>query len=192
MDDSDPVDFTPVPLRARRDGWTPERQRAFIAALARCGSVSAAARQVGKAVRGAYRLLDRPGAGSFAEAWDLAAEMGRDATRDCVIDRAMHGAWVPVVRRGRIVRLEFRTFDKLAIAVLSGRDRHLAEARRAGPGPRAERAADAARRQELKAEDARRAAIARENEDLWQAAGHRLAEKARAPRATTPPRIRRL
>ncbi|MGZ8337478.1 MAG: hypothetical protein ACXWU1_12525, partial [Allosphingosinicella sp.] len=29
-----PPPFDPVPTRVRRDGWTPERQRAFLAALA--------------------------------------------------------------------------------------------------------------------------------------------------------------
>ena len=36
-------DFTPVPRKYRHDGWTTERQRAFIAALADTGSVSRAA-----------------------------------------------------------------------------------------------------------------------------------------------------
>jgi hypothetical protein len=62
------------------------RQRAFIAALARCGSVHAAARQAGKSAREAYALREREGAGSFAEAWHLAVEMGRNAVRDNVID----------------------------------------------------------------------------------------------------------
>src|SRR5690348_14688506 len=93
----EPITFTPVPLqRKRRTGWTPERQRAFIDALARCGSVSAAVRQVGMSARGAYALLDKPGAESFADAWDRAAIMGMDATFANVIDRAMNGAWVPV------------------------------------------------------------------------------------------------
>ena len=34
-------DFDPVPRKYRHDGWTPERQKAFIAALADTGSVSA-------------------------------------------------------------------------------------------------------------------------------------------------------
>lgn len=120
----EPIAFTPVPLkRKRRTGWTPERQREFIAALSRCGSVSAAVRQVGMSARSAYALLDKEGAESFAEAWDTAAMMGMDATRANVIDRAMHGAWVPVVRRGQIVSMKFRYFDNLAIALLSGRGR---------------------------------------------------------------------
>ncbi|HLL31241.1 MAG TPA: hypothetical protein VK403_09620 [Allosphingosinicella sp.] len=127
-DTEDEFPFDPVPSRTnRRDGWTPERQRGFIAALARCGSVTAAARHVGKSASSAYRLLDREGAGSFAAAWDLAAEHGRDRVRDCAIERAMHGAWVPVMRRGKVVRMEFRHFDRLAIAVLSGRDSALAD-----------------------------------------------------------------
>ena len=40
-------DFTPVPTRQRDDGWSPARQRAFLEALASCGSVSAAARSIG-------------------------------------------------------------------------------------------------------------------------------------------------
>ena len=32
--------FTPVPLRARHDGWTPETQTAFIEALAESGCVT--------------------------------------------------------------------------------------------------------------------------------------------------------
>lgn len=36
-------EFTPVPRKPRHDGWTPERQKAFIEALADTGSVSRAA-----------------------------------------------------------------------------------------------------------------------------------------------------
>lgn len=122
-DETPEIPFRPVPSRTgRRDGWTEARQRAFIAALARCGSVGAAARQVGKSASGAYRLCARDDADDFVRAWDLAVERGRDAVVANVIDRAMHGGWVPIVRRGRIVRMEFRPFDRLALAVLARRD----------------------------------------------------------------------
>lgn len=62
--------FTPVPLRARRDGWTVERQRRFVAALARAGCVGRAAAAAGMSRESAYRLRRRPGAESFAAAWD--------------------------------------------------------------------------------------------------------------------------
>lgn len=181
-DSEDEFPFDPVPSRTnRKDGWTPERQRGFIAALARCGSVTAAARHVGKSASGAYRLLDRDGAESFAAAWDLAAERGRDRMRDCSIERAMHGAWVPVMRRGKIVRMEFRYFDRLAIAVLSGRDSALAdtmEDRAEARAIRRRQRAEARRRSEAEKEMHRR---------LSEAAA--LAE---APKPRIMPRIRSL
>jgi hypothetical protein len=60
-DDTPDIPFTPVErLRRRRTGWSGDRQRAFIATLARCGSVAAAARSVGMTARSAYRLCDAP------------------------------------------------------------------------------------------------------------------------------------
>lgn len=62
--------FVPVPVRARRDGWTEGRQRTFIAALARTGCVGQAAHAAGMSRESAYRLRRRTGAESFATAWD--------------------------------------------------------------------------------------------------------------------------
>ena len=62
--------FRPVPLRSRRDGWTEVRHCAFLARLYATGSVSAAAKAVGMSRASAYRLRERPGAESFAFAWD--------------------------------------------------------------------------------------------------------------------------
>src|SRR5205085_11374170 len=42
-------EFAPVPRKYRHDGWTPERQKAFIEALADCGSVTRAAAMVNMA-----------------------------------------------------------------------------------------------------------------------------------------------
>jgi hypothetical protein len=36
------ITFQPVPVRYRHDGWTAERQIAFIEKLADCGSITAA------------------------------------------------------------------------------------------------------------------------------------------------------
>lgn len=188
MADDDPITdeipFAPVPSRTnRRDGWTEARQRAFIAALKRCASATAAARAVGKSVRGAYALRDREGADSFAEAWDLAVEMGRDSMRDCVIDRAMHGGWVPVVRRGRIVRMEFRHFDRMAIAILSGRGRDVEENRRDSERVREYR-------RELKREDREREKVRKAHEELVEKVRKEAEERPKKPRAE--PRIRLL
>jgi hypothetical protein len=69
----DLLDFEPVPLQVNRiDGWTPECQRAFIAALSVLGSSARAAAAVGKSVPGAERLRRLPGAESFILAWERA------------------------------------------------------------------------------------------------------------------------
>ena len=187
-----PIPFTPVPrLRKRRNGWTPEAQRAFIDALSRCGCISRAARAVGKTPKSAYRLLESEGAESFADAWDQAIARGVDALRLNALDRALHGAWVPVVRRGRIVSFEHRRSDRLAIALLSGRNHSVADNR--------ERAASRRKyRLKLRAEKQRKADEQRRREALWaehQAILDRIEaeQDSPAPRAaSSPPRIRGL
>ncbi len=64
--------FHPVPLVPRADGWTPERQAAFIGYLAQTRSVLDAARRVRMGRESAYRLRKRHGAAGFAAAWDAA------------------------------------------------------------------------------------------------------------------------
>lgn len=183
--DEPDIDFIPVPRRRnRRSGWTPERQRAFIAALARCGSVRAAARHVGLSARTAYRLLDMDGAESFAAAWDQAMDIGRERMRADALERAMNGAFVPVYRKGRLVRVEYRRCDRLAIALLGGKDREIADYGRAVRRAR--------HHAELRAADERRAAEEREKaerEAAYQAELEAMIERARAVRQ---PRVRTL
>ena len=64
--------FYPVPTRTRRDGWTIERQADFLGMLAETGSVIGACEAVGISRKSAYALRARPGAESFAAAWDAA------------------------------------------------------------------------------------------------------------------------
>ena len=62
--------FTPVPVKARHDGWTPARQFRFIEMLATTRSVTRACAAVGMSRESAYALRDRPeAAGGFALAW---------------------------------------------------------------------------------------------------------------------------
>ncbi len=64
--------FHPVPVAPRADGWTHQRQAAFIGHLAQTRSVAKAARMVSMGRESAYRLRKRPGAAGFAAAWDAA------------------------------------------------------------------------------------------------------------------------
>lgn len=131
----DDLAFDPVPsARRRRDGWTPERQRAFILALAQLGLVGAAARSVGMSRKSAYALLARAGPESgFARAWDAAIGRGRAHALDLGIERAIHGTQIPVFHGGlqRGVRTVYD--NRLLIAALRVIER--AEAGAALPSP---------------------------------------------------------
>lgn len=96
--------FTPIPFaRARHDGWPPERQRRFIDALGKLGCVNAAARAVGASRPGVYRLRARPGAESFAAAWDAALSDARAERFATLFERATVGVLVPRRYRGEFV-----------------------------------------------------------------------------------------
>lgn len=98
--------FTPVPLRYRSDGWTPGRQSDFLGRLAETGHVAAAARHVGMTRESAYRLRDKPGAGSFAAAWDSILAQRPTApksTQELLWHRAFYGTLKPVMRGGKHV-----------------------------------------------------------------------------------------
>lgn len=99
-------EFTPVPLaRTRHDGWSAARQSAFLRALCVTGSVSAAARMVGMSRKAAYTLRARPGAQSFAEAWDRALGEGQARAFDWLMERAMNGVTTIVLRTGGAVEV---------------------------------------------------------------------------------------
>ena len=190
--DPDPdrvVDFTPVPrLRKRRNGWTEETQRLFILALSECGCVVHAARVVGKSARTAYRLLEAEGADSFAEAWDNAIALGVERLRADAMGRAFDGAWVPVVRRGRLVRFEHRRNDRLATSLLSGRAHSIVEAREQASSRRKYKL-------KLKERDRREAEKRARAEAVWaehQAILDRIEAEKLNPPPPPAPRIRSL
>jgi hypothetical protein len=96
--------FTPVPLRYRADGWTPVRQAAFLGVLVETSCVATAARTVGMSRESAYRLREKPGAESFAAAWDRVLETqheSRMSTHDILWHRVEYGKIRPIMRRGR-------------------------------------------------------------------------------------------
>jgi hypothetical protein len=75
------LDFEPVPLRARRDGWTPDRQRLYVAALACLGHGGQAAALVGLSEQTAARLRARPEGASFGRACERAWQIGKGCRR---------------------------------------------------------------------------------------------------------------
>jgi hypothetical protein len=118
--DLDPPDFVPVPMqRHRRNGWTIDRQRAFILALTATGLVGEAARLVGMTPRSAYQLRDHDGAESFAAAWDKAIDRSWKRTLDDALHQAAYGVEEQVFHRGRPVGTHRRRDTRLMIRVLA-------------------------------------------------------------------------
>ena len=117
----------PRPGRAQRaDGWTPDRIRTFLEALARGEGVAAAAAGTGMTARSAYRLRRR--ADAFRLAWDAAQRSARPAPGP-VRSRAMHGFVEPIIGNGKVWGERHRFDNRLTMALLTRLDRHRSRSR---------------------------------------------------------------
>lgn len=128
--------FTPVPRHYQRfDGWTPERQRGFIEALADTGSVKRAAHAVNMTPEGAYLLRRHPEAEEFRAAWAAALALGVQRLEDIAMDRALNGVESPVYSYGKIIGTRMVYNDRLLMFILRNRagTRFRAEGRHDAP-----------------------------------------------------------
>ncbi|MFM5953045.1 MAG: hypothetical protein ACKOPE_01895 [Novosphingobium sp.] len=120
--------FLPVPLRARCDGWSAERQARFLVALAQSRSVLAAARAVGMARESVYRLRKAPGGESFAAAWDHVLRRPA-AKRKCTGEerarRALGGLVKPVAWRGELRDMVQKADNSALLGYIAQLDRQL-------------------------------------------------------------------
>lgn len=117
------------PRRPRHDGWTPERQAAFLAHLADCGTVAEACRAVGLSPQSAYAFRKSRNGRGFAIGWDAALLHARTILADSVFARALHGTTETLRRDGEVVAERHRFDNRLAMAVLTRLD---AQAERIG------------------------------------------------------------
>lgn len=115
-------DFVPASPRERHDGWTPEKQVAFIEALAECACVTEACERVGQSPSTAYRLRRRVDAYSFRAAWDAALDYAVSRLSDAAFSRALNGVARAVWFQGEQVG-ERRYYDeRLTMFLLRYRD----------------------------------------------------------------------
>lgn len=114
--------FTPVPRQCERhDGWTAERQRGFVEALADTGSVRAAAHAVNMTPESAYQLRRHPEGREFRKAWEHALKLGVQQLEDIAMDRARYGVEVPVYHFGEVVGSRRVYNDALLMFLLRNR-----------------------------------------------------------------------
>ena len=118
------ITFQPVPVRPRHDGWTAERQIAFVEKLAECNSVVAAAKHVGMTPQSARKLRRRPCGRAFRDAWDSALDCGYAEVEESAMQRSKNGVARPIFYKGEQVG-EWRHFDeRLTMFLLRFRRRH--------------------------------------------------------------------
>jgi len=115
-------DFDPVHLRYRRDGCTPERQVAYIKALAECGCVREACARVGLSAEAVYELVRRPDAQSFRLAWEIALDNAVRRIGDGAFSRSLHGVAIPHYYKGELVGEHRRWDERLTMFILRYRD----------------------------------------------------------------------
>lgn len=119
-----PIPFEPVPVRPRHDGWTAERQIAFVEKLADCGSISAACKHVGMSRESVRKLRRRPGGRAFRDACDAALDCSYADLEETALERARTGVARPVFYKGEQVG-EWRYHDeRLTMFLLRFRRRH--------------------------------------------------------------------
>lgn len=132
----DPADYDwePVNKRVRHDGWTVERQRAFIATLADTGSVREAAATAGMSVVSAYALRRAPGAAGFNRAWAMALQSASQILADVAYERALYGDDDPVYdEAGHVVHIRKKRSERLLMFLLRAHQPHIYGNRTAPP-----------------------------------------------------------
>jgi hypothetical protein len=127
--------WIPVARRERADGWTADKQRAFIEALADECSVTRAAAIVGMSSGGAYKLRRLPGGERFKAAWDAALREGAAKLADELTQRAIDGVEEPVFYKGERVGTRRRYNDRLGMFLLRAHMPEVYDADRRGAAP---------------------------------------------------------
>lgn len=112
--------------RLRHGGWTPDRRRAFLQAVAAGATVTDACRAVGLTTASAYALRDRADGAAFALGWAAANLRAREPLADALLTRAVNGQveWRANAHGERVER--FRYDNGLATRMLARLDRDAA------------------------------------------------------------------
>lgn len=119
----------------RHDGFTPERQAAFLDALAATGSVSAAAQATGLSRTAVYNLRNREdeAGAAFRAAWDTRLKQAVAVLAETAFDRAINGVEEPVFHKGEQVGTRVRHNDRLLMFLLKTLDPETYNVRPATP-----------------------------------------------------------
>ncbi len=105
----------------RHDGWSLEKQVAFLRALSATHSVTEAAKSAGMTRQSAYRLRSRLKGQPFDLAWEVAFHHSYDVLAHAALERALNGVEVPVYFQGEQIGSYRRYDERLTVALLGKR-----------------------------------------------------------------------
>lgn len=118
----------------RADGWTGERQRRFLEAIAEGSTVEQACRLVRLSPASAYAFRRRARGQAFALGWSAANLLAREHWADALYSRATEGQTVEVTRADGSTVTRHYYDNRLAMSILSRLDRYADESERTAPG----------------------------------------------------------
>jgi len=105
------ITFEPVPVRRRHDGWTAERQIAFVEKLADTNSITAACKHVGMSRESVRKLRRHPAGRPFRDACDAALDCGYAEVEEAAAERSRNGVSRRIFYKGEQVG-EWRHHDE--------------------------------------------------------------------------------
>lgn len=116
--------FEPAPLRYRRDGLTPAKQREYVEALADTGVARAASARIGITEQAINRVRRRADARGFDLACEAAQRFGARRIQAVAFERAIEGTVKRHYYHGEL-KSEERVYDNRLLVYLLGRTAHL-------------------------------------------------------------------
>ncbi|HYI47739.1 MAG TPA: helix-turn-helix domain-containing protein [Allosphingosinicella sp.] len=112
----------PPPRRHRRDGFSAERQQAFVEHYRDTGSLTDAARLTGISRSTAYNLLNSPDGAAFRAAIEEAGRGADVILEATAMERAVHGQEEIVYYQGRRVGVRWKYDNRLLMSLLRARN----------------------------------------------------------------------
>lgn len=117
---NDSLPTQPITLSPSRqgNGWTVERQRGFLEALAQCGLVERAAGAVGMTRQSAYAFRQSGAGRAFDLAWDAALLLARQRLIDDSFELAFEGSVERTYRNGKLVQEKRRRDPQMVLKTI--------------------------------------------------------------------------
>jgi hypothetical protein len=119
MEHESPTPQPPALIPSRQvNGWTIERQRAFLEMLAQCGIVERAAGMVGMTRQSAYAFRHTIAGHAFNLAWDAALLLVRRRMIDEAFELSFEGSVEQIFRDGILVQEKRKRDPQMLLAMI--------------------------------------------------------------------------